>query len=148
MKRKTILYSFIAVVVIIIGVVFFALKEYNRKQKDVADISAAYNMSSNEIITAFTADEKAANIKFLDKVVAINGTIKSNDKDEQGAYTVVLGDSSSMSSVRCSMDSAHNNEAADLKAGSPVTVKGICTGFNADELLGSDVLLKSCTIKK
>jgi len=147
MTRKTIKYSFIVVVLIIAGSVFFAFKEFNRTKKDVADIEAAYTLSSNDIISAFSSDEKAANLKFLDKTIAINGLIKSNDKDEQGMYTIVLGDSASMSSVRCRMDSIHNQEAINLKTGMPITVKGICTGFNADEMLGSDVILNRCTIK-
>ena len=59
----------------------------------------------------------------------------------RGFYSVVLGDTASMSSVRCSIDSVHSNEAAAVKKGSIIAVKGICTGFNADELLGSDVIL-------
>jgi hypothetical protein len=147
MKRKTVRYSFIIVVVVIIGVMFFAYREYNRKQKDVADISAAYTLTSEEIILAFSSDEKASNAKYLDKVLAVQGTVKSIDKDDHGFRTVVLGDTTSMSSVRCSMDSSHNEEAAKLQAGNRVIVKGICTGFNADELLGSDVILNRGTIK-
>lgn len=147
MKRKKILKISLVLLVVIAVSAFFVFKEINRKQKDLAEISAAYNLSSIEIIAAFTADEKSANLKYLDKIVAINGIVKSNDKDEQGLYTVVLGDSTSMSSVRCCMDSSHNQEANKLIKGMNVTVKGICTGFNADELLGSDVILKNSTLK-
>ena len=147
MKRKTILYSFITVIVIIIGISFFAYKEYNRKATDVADLTPAFTLSSNEVISSFTGNEKAANTKYLDKVMAVNGTIKSIDKDDRGSFTVVLGESGSMSSVRCSMDSSHNMEAANLQSGKSITVKGVCTGFNADELVGSDVILNRCTIK-
>jgi hypothetical protein len=41
----------------------------------------------------------------------------------------------------------HNEETENLVSGSKVTVKGVCTGFNADELLGSDVILNRCSIK-
>ncbi|HSN60440.1 MAG TPA: hypothetical protein VLR49_05875, partial [Ferruginibacter sp.] len=115
MTRKTIQYSFAAVVIIIAGSIYFAIKEFNRTKKDVAQIEAAYTLSSNEIISAFSTDEKAANLKFLDKTIAINGTVKSNDKDEQGIYTIVLGDAASMSSVRCRLDSIHNQEASNIK---------------------------------
>jgi len=108
----------------------------------------AYTISGAEIIKAFSADEKAANSKYLDKVIAINGTVKSVDKDEQSSITVILSDAGSMSSVRCSVDSIHNEQADNLVSGSQVTVKGVCTGFNADELLGSDVILNRCSIKK
>jgi hypothetical protein len=44
------------------------------------------------------------------------------------------------------MDSIHNKEAADVKRGIHIAMKGICTGFNADELLGSDVILVRCVV--
>jgi hypothetical protein len=44
------------------------------------------------------------------------------------------------------MDSVHNNEAAILQKGTHATMKGICTGFNKDELLGSDVILIRCVV--
>jgi tRNA_anti-like len=148
MKRKTIQYSFFVILIIIAGSAFFTFKEYNRKRKDIAEEPAAYSLGSAEFIAAFATNEKAANQKYLDKVVVISGTVKSADKDEQGDYTVVLGDAASMSSVRCSMDSTHNNEAAGLLPGAMLKVKGLCTGFNSDELLGSDVILSRCSIQK
>ena len=147
MKRKTILYSFITVIVILAGLCFFAFREYNRKHVDVAEKPAAYTLSSADFIKAFSTDEKAANSLYLDKVVAINGTVKSVDKDERSSITVILNDAGSMSSVRCSIDSMHNEETENLVSGSKVTVKGVCTGYNADELLGSDVILNRCSIK-
>ena len=53
----------------------------------------------------------------------------------------MLGDTASMSSVRCSIDSVHSSEATKVQQGSIIAVKGICSGFNADEMLGSDVIL-------
>jgi hypothetical protein len=148
MTRKSIKYSFFLIIVVLAGSLLFAYREYNRKRSDTADLTARYILSGNELIKAFTSDEKAANAKYLDKIIALNGIVKSVDQDEQGAFTVIVGDSASMSSVRCSMDSSHNAEAEGLKAGFSLTLKGICTGFNSDELLGSDVLMNRCSVSK
>ena len=67
--------------------------------------------------------------------------LKEIVKDDKGFYSLALGDTSSMSSVRCSIDSVHSKEAAAVKKGSTIAVKGICSGFNADDMLGSDVIL-------
>jgi len=55
-----------------------------------------------------------------------------------------------MNSVRCSIDSNFTSQAAGITAGSPIIIKGICTGYNADELgLGADIILNRCVaIKK
>lgn len=78
----------------------------------------------------------------------MTGNVKAIEKDEKGYYTIVLGDSQSLSSVRCSMDTTHNQDAAHLTNGSSATVRGSCNGFNKDEsgLLGSDVILNYCVI--
>ena len=88
------------------------------------------------------------NAELLDKIIAVNGYVKEIEKNDQGYYTVVLGDTARVSSVRCSMDAKHINEITGLKKGIAVTLKGACTGFNADELLGSDVILNRCVVEE
>jgi hypothetical protein len=146
-KRKIIIYiSLVLAVILSIGGIY-AYKEYNRKQIDVTDVAPNYTSSYISIISEFTSNEKIASAKYLDKVIEIEAPIKGIDKDEKGYYTIVLGDSLSMSSIRCSMDSTHNTDAVKFAKGDIIKAKGICTGFNTDEMLGSDVILNRCTIK-
>lgn len=145
MKKKRILLGFIAVA--IIGGAWFGYNEYNRKVKDLADVKAQITMQTNDLINAFEKDEKTANAQYLDKIIAVKGNIKTIEKDDRGNYSIVLGDNSSMSSVRCSMDSVHAREVISINEGTEVVVKGACTGFNADELLGSDVILNRCVLE-
>lgn len=146
MKKRNLimLASLSAVILALLGLYF--LREYNRKIPDTAERKADYSMTAEQVIGAFAAGEKAANTKYLDKVLEISGTVKSVEHDEKGQFTVSIGDPVAMSSVRCSMDSLHNQEAAGLQPGTSIIIKGICTGYNADELLGSDVLLNRTAI--
>jgi hypothetical protein len=146
MKKKKVILSVIALV--ILGGAWFGYAEYTRKVKDLANVKAQVTLQSSELIMAFEKNETAANAELLDKIIAVKGNVKKIEKDDHGHYTIVLGDAGSMSSVRCSMDSVHVNEITGLKEGSGVTLKGACTGFNADELLGSDVILNRCVIEK
>lgn len=147
MNRKTIKISFIAVLVTTAVVFYFAMSEYRRKHKDIAVMSEEFTLSSHEILHSFSRDEKEANNRFLDKVISVTGIVKSVDRDDEGGLTIVLGDSISMSAVRCSIDSNHNTEAAMVLTGANVSVKGVCSGYYSDELLGSDVVLNRCAIK-
>lgn len=142
MKRKKIIrYVLISVFIIVAAVALYIYKEYNRTHKDTASLKPDYSLQAASLIKEFEADEKGSNKKFWDKVVRVEGIVKEVVKDDKGFYTLALGDTLSMSSVRCSIDSVHSNEAAIVKKGSLIAVKGICSGFNADELLGSDVIL-------
>ena len=139
---------FIAISMMALTAALYGYMEYTRDNKDLIYAKADHVTWVNEFINEFEEDEKAANEKFIDKIIAVNGAVKDVVKDDDEFYTIVLGDGSSRSSVRCSMDADHQSEAALLKLQSNVTIKGVCTGFNADDLLGSDVILNRCVIEK
>ena len=147
-KKKIYLGIAAAVLVGVLGVSWYGYKEYTRRNKDLSETKADLQISAADLIKTFEANEQQANAKYLDKIIAVTGNVKEVIKDEKGYYTVVLGEEGSMSSVRCSMDSIHQTEAGKLVAGKQVIVKGACTGFNADELLGSDVILNRSVIDK
>lgn len=132
----------------IFGIAGFGYSEYNRKVKNLQNVNPAFVMNATELISAFEKNEMTANVNYLDKVIALKGTVKAIEKTVSGHYSVILGTQNSMSSARCSMDSTHQQDVASVKPGSVITIKGACTGFNADELLGSDVVLNRCVLEK
>ena len=122
--------------------------EYNRTNKDTAALTPDYTVPAPAIIKEFETDESLAGKKYTDKIILAQGLVKDILKDDRGFYSVMLGDTAFMSSVKCSMDSIYNDMALTLQKGTYTTVKGVCAGFNADELLGSDVILVRCVIDK
>lgn len=148
MKRKTI-FRIILPLTLILGSIgaYYAYREYNRKAENVDKLEAEFELTTDELIQEFTENEKAATQKYAGKVLQVEGQLKTTDEDDKGNYTVVLGNPVLPSSVRCSIDTLFSIEKNNLQINIPITVKGICTGFNADELgLGSDVLLNRCII--
>ncbi len=149
LKRKSTQYILLAFLLIAVAGGIYGYKEYNRTAQDIVSVKAAFIITSNDIINDFTKNDSIANKKYLGKTIAIIGFIKTIDKDENGFFTVVIGDSSSTTSVRCSMDSIHNNEGISLKEGTKINVKGICTGYTKDEMgLGADIILNHSCINK
>ncbi|MFI5129892.1 MAG: hypothetical protein ACHQFX_07885 [Chitinophagales bacterium] len=145
MKKKKII---IAVILVAITCgAWYGYKEYTRKVKDLSHVRARVQIKAFDLIAAFEKDETAANEKYLDKIIAVQGMVQSVEKNDKGYYSVVLGQGA-MSSVRCSMDSAHQDDVLAFPPGTIVTMKGACTGFNADELLGADVILNRCVVEK
>lgn len=140
-KKKIIRYIVLPLLLILAAAAIYIYREYNRTHKDTAKLKADYTVTATGLLKEFEDNEQLSNKKYWDKVLRVEGTIKDLIKDDKGFYSIVLGDTGSMSSVRCSVDSNHSTEAVSLKRGSMIAMKGICTGFNADELLGSDVIL-------
>lgn len=148
MKRKKTIWLIILLVAL--GAAWYGYKEYTRTNKDLQKVDAHFTLSAVDLIKEYEANDSAATKKYNGKIVEVNGPVKAIDKDEQGYYTIVLGDTASLSSIRCSMDSTHREDAANIVKGSSATIRGACTGFNKDEMgLGSDVILnRSVIIKK
>ncbi len=146
-KRKTTLIILSFLLLLAAGAVYYGYREYYRTNTSLERSTPNFTMAADELINSFSSDEKGANAKFLDRIIQVNGTIKSVDKDEKGYYTLVISNPTSMSSVRCSMDSLEMQKASLVKTDQTLAVKGICTGYNADEMgLGADVILNRCII--
>ena len=141
MKRTILLV--ILVIVLVLG--FYGYREYFRTNKNLAEVAPEITVSATELIKAFEKDSAAANKQYSGKIVAVQGVVKSVEQ-EPTAATIILGEAGTMSSVRCSMDTANVAKAAAVKEGQALTIKGSLSGFNQDELLGSDVILNRCVI--
>ena len=149
MKRKHILrYIVLPLLLVIAGAAVYIYREYNRTHKDTSGLKPDYSVDAAAWLKEFETSEQSSNKKYWDKVIRVSGRVKDLLQDGKGFYSIVLGDSTSMSSVRCSVDSNHSAEAARLRKGEEVTIKGICSGYNADELLGSDVILVRSVVDK
>jgi tRNA_anti-like len=132
--------------------VFIGYRLFNKNVKHLDSTKSDLSISANDLIKKFETDEAAANKEFLseklDFIISVSGPVKEIIKDEISGYTVVLGENTTRSSVRCSIDSTQNQQAASLKRGSNVSIKGAITGFMKDDLgIGSDVVLNRCVIE-
>jgi RecJ-like exonuclease len=142
MKRALLLILVIAVA--FVG--WYSYKEYNRKNVDLTSVDATVQTNVASLVNAFERDSAAATRTYVDKVIAVQGNVKEIDA-EGNPVVIFLGDPGSMSSVKCSMDSAHADGYKAVSKGSLVTIKGTCSGYQTEELLGTDVELTRCVIQ-
>ncbi|MBK8444457.1 MAG: hypothetical protein IPL35_14040 [Sphingobacteriales bacterium] len=126
----------------ILGGTYYGYAEFNREAVDVSKAAADLNISSTDLVAAYSNDETKANTDYLNKTIAVQGTVKNVSKDDKGVITLELGDPAEISSVSCQMDERHNESAASIKPGDNVKVKGICTGML------TDVVLVRCALEK
>lgn len=145
MFRKT--YIVVALLLIIIAGFIYAYREFNRRNLNVAQESSVYRVDADELIREFTANDSVANARYVGRILSVNGLVKDISKDERSYYTVILGDTAGSSSIRCAIDSIYSGTASAIKPGTSVTVKGTCTGYNEDELLGFDIFFNRCLIE-
>lgn len=148
MKKKKLLYTAIALSLILCSASIFAYTEFNRKVKNIQDLSIDKTISVDELIKDFSTNEKIGNSTYLNKVLLVTGKFKTMEQAAGNRFSIILGDSSSSISIRCSMESSYQHPF-DYKVGQILQIKGAYTGFNADDLgLGADILLNKCIISQ
>lgn len=141
--KKIILFS---ILFVIIAGGFYAYSEYNRTNKDLKKVRADVSIEAPALIAAFEKDSASFKQKFIDKVIAVNGTVKSIDMNGT-PVVIAMGLAGEMSSVQCSMDTSYTNEYKPIKEGDHLTIKGKCTGGRTEDLFGTDVILNRCVIE-
>lgn len=139
-KRKHFL--IIALLITVVGIVaFFVLTKVNEK---VADVKAAKVERSLTCNNAFELEDSEIKSS-IDKAIQIEGTLQSISKD--GEETTLVLSEDGINSVICQMDNRHVNGLNQISEGQHVTLVGMLTGCESDDLLGSTIQLKNCILK-
>jgi hypothetical protein len=121
---------------------FIALYMYNKPHANYEKLKPEYSLICDVLVADFEKDEKAANAKYLNKMLLVNGIIAHISGNEAGEITVALNDP--MFGVTCSFNSQQSDQQAglikQLKVGNEVKIKGRCDG------LLTDVRLTQCSV--
>lgn len=142
MKYK-IISGIVALIIIASGAYYYV----NRKTQSLSATDSDFQIAAVKLLEEYSSNQKQADQKYLGKIILVNGNLKGIEKDDRGFLTFVLGDPVSMNSIRCSMDTAVVINEASYPSGTVVSLKGECTGFNADDLgLGADIVLNRSII--
>lgn len=91
--------------------------------------SSAIVVTARQLFLDYKDDEVVADAKFKNKILEINGTIKSVGKDIRGLmYVMFEGDENSLGGVTCYFNDKHKEQVAKLSKGDKTTARGKCDG--------------------
>jgi hypothetical protein len=117
------------------GALGYAL--WNKPHQNMAAAKVDLTIEAQTLLTAFENNENEANIRFLDKIIAVKGKVKEV-KNENNKVCVILETESMMSGVMCNLDNLTQHTKTTFQVGEEVVFKGVCTGFL------SDVVMERC----
>lgn len=133
----------VLIVLVVFGLIAAGVGKYffDKKVVGVVEMKSDFILSSDSIYVAFSEDESAANKKYIGKIVEVNGSIHSIEKDNANV-SVMLSTNQGMGFVVCRLDSA---EALTFKGteGQRLNVKGECVGY-----MMPDVNISRCVVVK
>lgn len=112
---------------------------YNKPVESLEKKKADVSVTASQIIADYEADEKAANEKYLGKVVEVSGKV-STITDDGGKAKILLETDNPMALVICELEDG--KDAGQIQAGDQAKVKGLCSGYL------SDVVLVQSTVEK
>ena len=134
MKRKHVV--ILVVCLVLAAVAVYAYRMYTAKPATAEGRTAEVLVQAEALFAAYQMDEAAAGLQYNDKLVAVEGVVRSVSTTD-GLVNVVLETGDPLGGVVCELAPG---TLAGFVAGDPVRIQGYCAGFNLD------VLLQRCTV--
>lgn len=124
---KKVLLSLLAIGLIGAAIGYY---QWNKPKEDMVASAAEARITAGALLTEYTADENAANAKYLGKTIAVSGQVKEATT-EDGTVKVML-DTGQDFGVYCTLDSLAQHPRTSFPVGENITLKGKCDGLNLD----------------
>lgn len=129
---------------------FLVMEKYimNETFSDTAGIKADYSVSASDLIQEFTANDSAANKKYIEKIVNVHGTTSEVEIKSDSTINIKFADSTG-SYISFSLEKDQYENAKNIKSGDVVSLKGSCSGsFYSDILSTTQISFKRSTLNK
>ena len=96
------------------------------------------NINAPELAKQYQANEKAADTKYLNKVMEVSGTVSETDKNQDGGTMIVLETGDPIAVIQCGM----REKAITAAKGQKVVIKGFCSGNGITGVTLTDCIIK------
>lgn len=111
-------------------------------------VKADYTVNATDLISEFLASDSAANRKYREKMIVVNGTVTQTERQADSTTVIQLADSTG-SYIAFSFEPFLLPQVQGIKAGDAVSLKGSCSGSIYSEILGTTVIqFKRSTLNK
>lgn len=135
MNRR--IYFFLAAFCCIAAIVVY--KMYNKPHADLTTSKADFNINAADLLLEFESNEEAAQTKYLNKIIAVTGTLTEIQQVENKTIWI-LDTGNPLSTIQCEMDPRflESSKKAEV-AGKVVTLQGLCSGKLMDIVMSQVV---------
>jgi hypothetical protein len=123
---------------IALAVILAALYMFNMKHKDMSKARPDFVITASVLQKTFEDDEKAASLKYINKIMEVTGKISLVKPTENNTLSISLATENDLSSVICTFSSI--SDPTKFRIGEEITIRGECSGFLMD------VLLNNCAV--
>jgi hypothetical protein len=128
----------ILIIILVLGIIGAATGAYlwYKPHKKVED-AKGIGITAIELSKEYSASEKDADAKYLNKAIEVSGTVSEVEKNQDGGLMVILDSGDPMTGVQCTM----RGKGAAISKGQQVTLKGFCSGNGITGVLLTDCIV-------
>ncbi len=119
---------------------------FTLKYDDTATVKADYTVNAIDFIKEFKQDMAAANKKYSEKILVVNGTVSAIEMADTTANIKMI-DTTNGAYIIFAFQQQHLNEAKAMKAGEQVSIKGSCSNGAFSSILEAEyITFKRCAV--
>jgi hypothetical protein len=145
---KKIIWLLIGPLAVYIGFTFAKGYLESEEHADTSTTTSDYTVNATDLLKEFQASDSAANTKYREKILEVNGTISTLENPNDSTANIKFSDSTGSYAI-FTFEGRSVPEVKKLKAGDNVSVKGSCSGGMFSEILGIEsITFKRCAINK
>jgi hypothetical protein len=112
------------------------------------NVKADYTISATELLNEFIKDESAANARYREKIITVNGNVSQLERTSDSTTNIRFDDPAG-SYIVFSFDKGQYEDVMDIKPGDPVSLKGSCSGSIYSQILETTAIsFKRSTLNK
>jgi hypothetical protein len=135
-------------VFVFIGFLFMEKYIMGETFSDTAGVKADFTVSASGLIQEFAANDSAANKKYREKILIVNGTAAEVDIQSDSTTNIKYSDTTG-SYIIFSLDKNQFEKVKNIKPGDTVSLKGSCSGSLYSEILNTtSISFKRSTFNK
>lgn len=121
---------------------------FTEKFSDTLDVKADFTVNAMDFIQEFRQDMTAANKKYSEKIVVVNGRVSEIDAVDTTA-NIKMVDTTSGAYIIFAFQRQHLDEARQMKEGDSVSIKGSCSNGVFSSILETEyIAFKRCAVNK
>ena len=137
----------ILVLVVILGAVYWYVA--TEKFSDTKDRQSDYSISALDLIHEFEKDSKAANTKYKDKILTVNGRVSELEAPDTSTVNIKFVEPVTSSLAIFAFQDQHLSEGKGLKVGDSISIKAsFSEGVFSEVLQSTKIDFKRAALNK
>jgi hypothetical protein len=111
-----------------------------RNNSGISSKDIDYQIDADSLFDEFVKEEKAASLKFLNKIILLKGKVSEIIQTDEHSLVIILETRDELYGINCKMDT-ENKKQLKCKPGDTLLIKGRLTGIMGDILLGNCLII-------